>query len=808
MPDPFLSNIPEQNNSDETKNHDNNQENSSNIENNQNTSDQKPKIKHIDDLPKTAKKDNKQTTQTTKVKKWSKISIFYFFMWCMIFFLLLMWMTIFWTFYIIQNPEQLKSIWLEEESLKKFLYSIVALFFWILFFTWLFLFIMNIYRLLVYKLWKVKYLFWTIIWFIFLAFALWWWMYAFSEINKLQSQKIIKTNNIVDYYVSVQSSFQWSVKLQWEQIVLWKIPKIAPLYFYFSLNREIFLTQIANKRWISPSRFEIDCWNWQEPLKETYNNLVWKSPRFPNYCLYIKKWDYILKLKYFYVDRATNKEKSDEIELPKIDINSQVDIFVEWNPNALDEKNLNDNKNEIILWANPINIQFDSKKIFSDLNISSYDIDWYLNWEKIDWSTDNTILNMPFTKEWLYEISYNLPSFNKYFPAFFVRVQPSSLWKCDVIVEKKWEWKYTINIDRLNSNELSSYKFELLDLDKLNTKKIEKKSLKFLYELPEWWKYKFLFKYTTLKNENWYCESEEINTQIGSFKILYDLMWKLTLDKEFKKLSLNETEKKYIVNKIPYILNLKINNIIPNQNDIIPEVFIWEQSYPNIWENSFEIELNEEKEYDIQINLTRNWQIVYTEKVPLKVEKRPLIANLTVTPDSWFEPLTVELDASLSEINDKEDEIIYFTFDFWDWQVKNKVSQWKIRHTYVFDKVREDWIFKPKVSVYSKKWLEDSTTSSISVKKEVKKIEIELAPPNNHQTAREMEPVRMNIKTDWDIKKIYWDFWNWKEVSWNWREVQETVTTYDKKWIYTIKVRVEYEDYPESFADLKIRVVE
>jgi len=40
-----------------------------------------------------------------------------------------------------------------------------------------------------------------------------------------------------------------------------------------------------------------------------------------------------------------------------------------------------------------------------------------------------------------------------------------------------------------------------------------------------------------------------------------------------------------------------------------------------------------------------------------------------------FDPLTVTLDASISQLNDADDEVVYFTWDFGDGTIVRNVSQ-------------------------------------------------------------------------------------------------------------------------------------
>jgi hypothetical protein len=83
------------------------------------------------------------------------------------------------------------------------------------------------------------------------------------------------------------------------------------------------------------------------------------------------------------------------------------------------------------------------------------------------------------------------------------------------------------------------------------------------------------------------------------------------------------------------------------------------------------------------------------------------LADTRQPVSEWFEPLTVILDASKTEINVLWDEIVYFTWDFGDGEMKTNQQNWVVAHTYNYDYVKENWIFQPKVTVKTLKWNTD-----------------------------------------------------------------------------------------------------
>jgi len=75
-----------------------------------------------------------------------------------------------------------------------------------------------------------------------------------------------------------------------------------------------------------------------------------------------------------------------------------------------------------------------------------------------------------------------------------------------------------------------------------------------------------------------------------------------------------------------------------------------------------------------------------------------------VTPDTvGIDPFTVTFDASVTTVNDPDDEIVAFTRDFGDGDIKRNVSQGVINHTYNFNIQTQEGTYYPKVTMMTKK---------------------------------------------------------------------------------------------------------
>jgi hypothetical protein len=100
-----------------------------------------------------------------------------------------------------------------------------------------------------------------------------------------------------------------------------------------------------------------------------------------------------------------------------------------------------------------------------------------------------------------------------------------------------------------------------------------------------------------------------------------------------------------------------------------------------------------------------------------------------VSPDSvGTSPFAVKFDASTTTINDPQDQIVYFSWDFGDGDVKPNLSQSIIDHIYNYDFDNENGIFYPKVTIKTKKGRElvVGSDTMILVKKPTVTVDINL----------------------------------------------------------------------------------
>jgi len=168
--------------------------------------------------------------------------------------------------------------------------------------------------------------------------------------------------------------------------------------------------------------------------------------------------------------------------------------------------------------------------------------------------------------------------------------------------------------------------------------------------------------------------------------------------------------------------------------------------------------------------------------------------NLRKTVKEWFEPLTVIIDASKTEVNVNWDEIIYFTWDFGDWEIKRNQQNAIVAHTYNYDYANENWIFTPKVKIRTRNWIEKVIVwPTINVKKWLMTVDIASTSHPSWQ-APVWRDVSFSAEFDWLPEKMTWDFGDWSDpVSCKWRSCTEVTHTFEKTWVFSIKLSLDFD---------------
>lgn len=730
-----------------------------------------------------------------KVKQWSSVSIKGFIIWCVGFFIFTVLIAIWALYWAINNPETLWAVWLELETVKNLLKVFAILFYWILFFFSFYLLASNLYKLFTHKSWKAKYAIWWFIGFSILITTMVLWTISFISINRLSWEKQIVTNSLINPYIMIKDN---------EPVLYWDLPLIAPSYLRFQLNQQMFdnnvlsvVWNLGNVVWLT-----LDCWNWQ--LINAWPSIFWSNWFFPWDCLFLRKDNYQLRLITTYFDRQTNSNKEITSNVLNLNFISEIWLTSNWSSYSLNQA-----RNEILVWAAPSSIRFDATSLFTDLRLADQNIEWDLTW---DWAIDqvnNSIINFTYRNPKLNVVYYRLPDLSDKFYSFSFRTQESSVPACNVNVSNRSWSRYEISASAPWSMEVRSYSIEIYNLD-ANRVHLTRNSRNWqiVEDLLEWTNFIIHVKYETTDWEVWNCSSDDFLSWVDSFDIEYKLRFKRWSDANFSDASLN-SDWELIIDLIPTKLELEIISVDPkfwsNYNANVS--FNWDNFLP-LWNNKFDYEIrSQDWRYNISIVLEDpRWNKI-NESIPVIVEQKELLPMLLLINSDWEEPLEVTLDASASRVTVEGDSIIYYSWDFWDWNQLPNSNQWQVSHVYHFDTRRQDGTYTPCVTIRTRWWLSEKVCKTVFVHREQKQANITI-PTHPTQSARVGDRVEFNVNTDWTVKSISWDFWDWKTVSWEWRTLATVPKIYDESWDYRIRVVVEYDDNPRVVWNITIRVRE
>lgn len=627
-------------------------------------------------------------------KSWSKnFSFKKFMIWCVILlFLFLGWLVA--VFYsLINNPNRLEGFWIDKCTAVSLLQIFSIIFFGLLFFSCLWLFLINLNRIIVSKhKRKLPYFVWSILSFIIMIFVA---LILVLMLNKLSSEaencENWKITQIVSSTVVVKDQkFKDTVLSESDYSKI-----IAPINIWFSLNSPVYKNEIIWLGSIRDVSVVLSCWNWQElSLSENSYAFEWT-------CFYSERGRYQPEVIINYIDAVWNQKSKvydNSTFVKPIDIASEIVVQSE-------QKKIEILNSSFLVGKNPVNVRFDAQSVFRDFNLYNYD-EIKRSFECMTWNANSRAqVENEYKTAWVHYICLSLPSLlSDYVYTFPIRVEQ---WG----VPPEFDVSYIVS----TSNNKS-------------------------YNNPT-------------------------NIEV----------WKL-----------------------PTMLTLQITDVNPETPTTQKKLYKdWEQIASSFSDpNTFKVTIDEDKTYVLTLDVSDSEkQISSTVDITVSVKRDTILGSLSVTPGTvWTSPFEVKFDASTTTLNDASDEIVFFSWNFWDGKVNKDTSTSIISHVYEYDFGNENWVYYPSVELRTKNWLTYTISwTIISVKKPDTTIEIFL-DEHPAQLASVWEIVPMSISIDGMPSNIYWDFWDGETQECDWRSCAETFHTYTKESAYTISVKVDFEN--------------
>ncbi len=783
-----------------------------------------------------------QVKKPTEVKKWAKINFSFkkLAIGCGVVLLLIF--TGFWVTLtsLIKNPDALVWIWVKAGVAKTFLMLFSALLFWSIIILMLGVIVANIYRLITVKNQsKKKYLWWLVWW---IVWATWVWVLmwlVFWWINKIVVEETVVNLPIVQPYlvgkvVNPWDEFNFRYDSNGEFGMAY--PLIAPAEFAFTLRTDKLFEYQYKYLWqnITIQSIRLLCENGQNQVLELSDlSRLKKDSEIPfNWtCLYWEKGTYYYLLEIDYIDiygKSNTEVVSNDDSWKPLDFDSEIIVSLTTSSSSSSNNRVNrilPTNWEFNLGKAPAKMSVDTTQVFIDFGENYYNVTADLDW---DWEIDRenqVTFDYSYRIPQVYHAYFTFPDIGGFVYTFPVRVIPSDLPVCWIEVENfPWTSKYNIStefVDPSDAVKISSYQYTIKDKSTNKVHEVFKdQSQEFNYTFPEKWNYEVVLDYVTVDWKQWQCDSDLIQLKKETFDVQYLLMTEDKSTSKFKEMcSSKGTEYSgctdIFIDTPPQKFQLQIRSITPTSNTLKKAVYLDDKPLLND-DDTYSFDILDEWVYYLRIVTSDvgRWMDEETEEIKITVEKPEILWKLTVTSNEtkqpvseWFEPLTVILDASKTEVNVPWDEIVFFTWDFGDWEIKEHLQNGVVAHTYNYDYENENWIFQPKVTIRTlqQRSLEISWPI-LNVKKWLINVDIASISHPSRQAPVDKEVV-FEASFDWLPEKMTRDFGDGSSpVTCKWRACSQVTHTFKDKWIFSVKLTLEFDivQQVDGMIDFKV----
>ncbi len=763
------------------------------------------------------------TTNSPKVngpqilaKQGSKISFRTFAIGCGIFFWLFLLLVIIWLYIAISNPTSLSNLGLDIQTVKSILLIFAVLFFGLLFFIGFAFAALNGYRFFTVKEGsKTRYVIGLVVGLILLFSAIGLGLVSYTKINAISEEKTYNTNDMIIPHIQVKKFDDGDPSLSYSRIYIgtaW-LPLIAPTYMDMQINKQIFDNLVADLGQVQFTKFVLECGNGQvitnEPGQVSAQYFMQGS------CLYLKKGEYNVRMLYSYFDPQQGIEITRSVDrAATIGIATDVSFNVEGS-----DWKLNDNKNEIILGTAPAKILVDAQKIFTDLNIPTIQILWDMDGNGSIDKQNRVNFTYYFDEAKLYNAYFSIPLDSPALPSQIwylmrYRVNAGDVPACDLEFNRLGENQYelAVRVDD-KGTDIAEYNIDIIDnqtdeiVDSLKSDKS-----RFEYQFANGRSYRVRGYFTTAEGKRGSCEANQLlDIGYNSYSMInaFSVIW--PNDKDYKPVGLSGENRlewdTLIIGDIPSTVKLVIQKIVPDIAN--PQITVFENGVlKNPTKNlEYVFRFTNDQTYTIKIDVNDGKWKSASKLYTVRLERQNLIGRLKASKTVGFDPLIVEFDASITKLNDPDDEVVYFTWDFGDGEIRKNTSVGKITHTYKFDPVKESGEFQPKVTVKTRKWLSQEIIfpEKIIVKRQIKTFTI-LIPSHPAQLASVGDTVDFAVQADGKVTGVTWDFGNGKKLAGAGREFAETSMKYDAPATYDVFVTVEFSDHPPVSQSIRLKV--
>ena len=787
-----------------------------------------------------------QVNKPTEVKKWAKNNFSFKKLaigcWVVLFLILVGFFVTLTS--LIRNPYALQWIWIDALTAKSILQVFTALLFGSIVLLMIWVIVWNIYRLITVKNQsKIRYLLW-LLWWIFWTIVFWVLMWVtFMWIGRIVTEEVVIDRPMVQPYLVGKVLTEWKDEFNFPYDVNKILGKdyslVAPSEFAFKIRALEVLKYQRENLWANTTlqSLTLICGNPQDQRLE----LSWSVDQlqdtdmmaFKWRCLYGQKWKYKYSLEMIYKDNIRNEIMKNTVTFgAALDFKSEVLIYSTVTSSSNNKTSrVYPTKWEFLLWKAPAKVTIDTTQVFRDFGLSQYNVIWDMDW---DLKTDRE-------NQVVFDYSYRIPQV--YYPSvkfsdlgewdfiysFPVRVDQNQLPICWIeLTGYQWTTVYQISTQFLNpadSTKISSYQYTIKNAwTKKAYQVLKNSSQEVNYTFPEQWAYSVVLDYVTVDGKQWRCESDVIQMRKEAFDVQYAILELNNDTWKFKELCNSKSTtygwcRQITLDTVPQSYQIQIKSVTPNSNTLKKVVTLDDK--PLLNENdTYTFDIPNEWVYNLKIEVSDDGRLIDKKIIDIKftAKKQDIVGKVVITTDDrnpndrvpvseWFEPLSVIIDASKTEVNVEWDEIIYFTWDFGDGEVKRNQQNWVVAHTYNYDYARENWIFQPIVNIRTRNWIEKTIYwPKLNVKKWLISVDITSTSHPSRQ-AQVWKDVTFAAEFDWLPERMTWDFGDWTDpITCKWRTCTEISHAFEETWLFSVKLSLEFDAVQQVDGTMDFKV--
>ncbi|MEI6426351.1 MAG: hypothetical protein WCO66_03290 [Candidatus Absconditabacteria bacterium] len=732
---------------------------------------------------------------TIKPSSGSKISLKGILLGCLVVFIVLVGGLSAMFYYLIQNPNQLASVGLDAETTRSLLNTFSIIFFALVVFFGMGMLVINGYRLVSVKnVSKSKYAFGLLFGFLIFAFGLAAGYQTLTMIKNISVTNSVDNNKLVLPYIQFKNGL---TALSSDP----KIVLLAPSAMAFKLNTDLFNGQILPT--LGQASFDsvvLDCGN-----KQTLD-MNMTNAEFVGTCIYFNKGSYNMMLKIAYTN--TQGEKLNK-EIPAGTLNFVSEISVAPVGGVIA---YNDAHTEMSAGKVPSKVKFDASRVFSDLGLANYTVLWDINGDGTMDQQNVSSFTTSYKEAKLYTVAVRFPEVNDYVYSFPLRVEQSDVPVCEVLDKALNASTHEFTVNFLTKGNIQEYQYQIMS----NGKSIyttKSKDPVFQYQLPASGIYSVKTTFVNDEGKQGSCESDDISVGAVGYQLSYSAQYKSPSQPQLSTFpssgAVSMAQDTIVLAELPTIIQFSLDGVQPNEPGLVKQLLFDGKPVLSSDGKIFEIKVDTPTPHLATFVVKNPTSGATSEKKIQIVTKRDsILGKLIIKPDIvGIDPFTVTLDASTTTLNDASDEIIYFTWDFGDGEIKKNLSQSIMQHTYIYDATAENGSYMPKITIKTKKGLTGTITAQypITVKKKAATLAISI-DSHPSQIARVSDRVMYSLELNGVPKTVVWDFGNGKTLQCSNRECVQATTTYTTPGKYTITAKVTYQDKPEIEGSISLKV--